>query len=268
MRRRADGPRRLPGSPAAVNKDLTVTIAEHPLAGARLTGRDVAAMTWIHEMAGVRQDALAVLLARLGDEPTRAPLGERAVRRVVRRWLDLGLVERRTIMEGSPAWIWLTRRGVAQLASPHGYREPRVALLAHTHAVACIRLALMAHPRHAGWTSERELLAGMLKAKGPRPHLADGLWHYDHDDDIVTIAVEAELHAKSARRWRDIWNEVTAEWTAQQSLPTDASAAMDIVMYAPVTVARAAQKVIDADRRTRVHVRPLEEIFDQVGVAP
>lgn len=121
------------------------------------TTRDALALRWIAEQYTARADVVAVVLGRLSPAEPREPgrVGLRTVRHHVERWERLRLVERRWLR--GCCWIMPTRRGLNAAGVDLPVYEPVAFRLAHTHAVAVVRLAIEAQLPEARWTSERLL---------------------------------------------------------------------------------------------------------------
>ncbi|MGC2005531.1 hypothetical protein, partial [Trebonia sp.] len=66
-----------------------------------LAVRDADALVFAADMYGIPFDQLAALTG-----------GDRSARAAARRWRDLGYAETARLTEG-PAWLWVTRAGLA-----------------------------------------------------------------------------------------------------------------------------------------------------------
>src|ERR1700704_4718211 len=99
-----------------------------------LAVRDAAALIFAADMYGVQLDQLAAL--------TR---GERGARAAAARWRELGYAETARLGPGpGPAWLWVTRAGLAACGLGYSPARPALSRLAHIRAVASARLALEA----------------------------------------------------------------------------------------------------------------------------
>ncbi len=160
-----------------------------------LASRDASGLTFIAEMYGIQLDQLAELLS----------LTDRQARALVRRWSGRGLAES-AILGPGPAWVWLTRAGLAACGVRYSVAQPALARLAHIRAVTAVRLTLEAVPAYrdasAHWRSERHL-RGRLAARA-RDHLPDGEVHWPDSAPVSWAgecwAIEAELTPKTVAR--------------------------------------------------------------------
>ncbi len=167
----------------------------------RLTRRDVAGLRWVAEQYAVRTDVLDHLLSvAAAGRPSRAA-------RVVARWRDAGLVERRRFLVDHPAVVWPTATGLRRIAAPYPPHPPAVGLLAHLHAVSLVRLGVERRGARR-WVSERALLR---RRRTRDAHLPDGLFRTAGG---VEVAVEVELTRKPGPRLRGIVDELTTEFEA------------------------------------------------------
>jgi hypothetical protein len=162
-------------------------------------------MLFTADMYGVQLDQLA---AALGASEQRA-------RAVAAKWRRSGCAESARIGPG-PAWVWLTRPGLAACGLPFPATSPALSRLAHLRAVTSVRLALEATASYragaAFWRSERRLRARVGGRLGLREHLPDAEIHWP-DDALVAWAgecwaVEAELTRKTLARTAAIMREI------------------------------------------------------------
>lgn len=162
----------------------------------RYSERDLAALRWAGEQFAVRLDTLQVLLGRDAQGPTKVVgvLQETGVRRVVERWVGEELARSRKLFYKQPAWVWLTRSGLAQVDLPFAVWTPTVSLLNHIHAVNSVRLRIEQQYPRGQWQSERYLRR--LHAKQSGGHIPDGEFALEGR----TYAVEVELSLKSQAR--------------------------------------------------------------------
>jgi hypothetical protein len=178
-----------------------------------LTARDIDALVFTAEMYGLQLDQLGVLL---GVPAERA-------RVIAGRWRQRGLADLARLGPG-PAWIWITRPGLAACGLHYTATPPALSRLAHIRAVAATRLALEATDAYrqsgAYWRSERRLHTGYRV--GVREHLPDGEVHWpDTAPDTAPgaapppwagecWAIEAELTRKTVTRTTAIMRELLA----------------------------------------------------------
>jgi hypothetical protein len=132
----------------------------------RLTGRDITGLVLCGEMHGAPYDLLALSLGVREDR----------LRAIVSRWRKAGYAQTGRLGPG-PAWLWLTRPGLAVTGLGFPATPPSLARLAHLRAVLAIRLSLQAgdawQAGHAHWRSERRLRAAM-SGRVPSGHVPDG----------------------------------------------------------------------------------------------
>jgi hypothetical protein len=168
--------------------------------GVQITSRDIDTIGWITEQYAVRTDVIRWLLSN------GQPLSESRTRAIVARWQRAGLVESRRFFAGAPNVVWPTREGTRLTRSGWRVHVPTVALLAHTHAVSVVRLALERSAHGTSWVCERTLFK---QRTNHQAHVADGVFRSNRD---VDTAVEVELTVKSADRLRDIIRDLTLDY--------------------------------------------------------
>jgi hypothetical protein len=175
-----------------------------------LAVRDAAALIFAADMYGVQLDQLAAL--------TR---GERGARAAAARWRELGYAETARLGPG-PAWLWVTRAGLAACGLGYSPARPALSRLAHIRAVAAARLALEATSgfQHAAafWRCERRIRS--RHGVGVRQHLPDAEVHWPDGSPPGSPdgapagwagecwAVEAELSPKTLARTVAIMREI------------------------------------------------------------
>ena len=179
-----------------------------------LAVRDADALIFAADMYGVQLDQLAALCG-----------GDRAARAAAARWRALGYAETARLGPG-PAWLWVTRAGLAACGRSYSPARPALSRLAHIRAVAAARIALEAsdgYRRGSGyWRCERRIRS--RHGVGVRQHLPDAEVHWpdvvpsgaaDDAADQTAVAwagecwaVEAELSAKTVARTAAIMREI------------------------------------------------------------
>jgi hypothetical protein len=174
--------------------------------GPGLAVRDVGALIFAADMYGVQLDQLALL--------TR---GERAARAAAARWRALGYAETARLGPG-PAWLWVTKAGLAACGRAYSPARPALSRLAHIRAVAAARIALEATSSYqraaAFWRCERRIRS--RHGVGIRQHLPDAEVHWPDGSPAEAPlawggecwAVEAELSPKTVTRTVAIMREV------------------------------------------------------------
>jgi hypothetical protein len=124
----------------------------------QVTERDILALTWIAEQYCLSFDQLQQLLAFYSPARTKNPdtLSVGATRNAVERWLQLGYIEQpRKIIRSYPVHIWLSRKGLRELALSYSYYQPNPTTVTHFYAVNEIRLRLQQYHLSAQWVSHR-----------------------------------------------------------------------------------------------------------------
>ena len=172
-----------------------------------LGDRDIGGMLYTGEMYGLQVDLLAAVLAASLPQ-TWAAVG---------RWRRLGYAESARLGPG-PAWVWLTRAGLAACGLRYAPIPPALSRLAHIRAVTAVRLALEATAGYqragAFWRSERRLRARSGGRTGLREHLPDGEVHWPDEASVAWSgecwAVEAELTRKTVSRTTAIMRDLLA----------------------------------------------------------
>ncbi len=173
-----------------------------------LAVRNADALVFAADMYGVQLDQLAVLT---GDE--------RHARAAAARWRELGYAESGRLGPG-PAWLWVTRAGLAACGVAYKPARPALSRLAHIRAVTAARIALETASgyRAAGafWRCERRIRS--RHGVGLRQHLPDAEVHWpDGAPGGAPVAwagecwaVEAELTPKTVTRTGAIMREILA----------------------------------------------------------
>lgn len=167
----------------------------------RATERDLYLLRWVAEQYAVRVD----LLRQLVGAYRGAPVSESAIKWLVARWERAGWVKRQKLLAGQPQWVWLSRRGVRELAVPFPYLKPGVGRLEHIHHAGRVRAFVERKRPEARWVSERH--ANIARRKR-RAHRVDGEVRLGD----ARIAIEVELSQKSRRRLRAILTELQRDY--------------------------------------------------------
>jgi hypothetical protein len=153
-----------------------------------LARRESDALAFTAEMHAVQLDQLAVVL---GIAPEQAS-------GLVSRWRNLGLAESARLGPG-PAWVWVSRTGLAACGLSYPAGPPAPSRLARTRAVTAVRLTLQATTAYrrarATWRGERGIHAGRLD--GFRGSVPDGELHWPRGAAVSWAgqcwAVQAEV---------------------------------------------------------------------------
>jgi hypothetical protein len=228
----------------------------------QVTERDILVLTWTAEQFCLAFDQLQRLLGRYAKAATKSPnvLSISATRDAIGRWLQLGFVEEpRKILTGHPPYLWLSRRGLAQLGLPYAYYKPQVSRMKHIYAVNAIRLHLETFDIQSVWYPERALTREIQQRPLPDAELrAAGMPHaavkvierpFAHD---VTLRDELAASIDPARRYTSLWYfvHVDALPTMQQALTTlDQDVQRRVTFYGlDARPATGVQTPLDSDR--------------------
>lgn len=171
----------------------------------RLAVRDAEALIFTADMYGVQLDQLAAVT---GGEA-------RAAQAAASRWKELGYASTARLGPG-PAWLWVTRAGLAACGLRYTAAAPGLSRLAHIRAVTEVRLALSGTSAYqqadAFWRGERRIRA--RHGVGVREHLPDGEVHWPSGGGLAWAgecwAIEAELTRKTVARTTSIMRELLA----------------------------------------------------------
>ncbi|GHO99838.1 hypothetical protein KSF_098860 [Reticulibacter mediterranei] len=183
--------------------------------GPRLTARDLNALKWIAQQYAISLDHLCILLARLIDyqEYAQQPKesGEVTVSRankVIKRWEQLGLIERGHILYGDPVWVWLTPEGlrtVNQELGPLCPYAPTPGKINHLYWINHARLYIEQQRDDIEWLSERQIHANQKSEPGVKQkHTPDAIVSTQGQ----AIALEVELATKTYARLDKVLHEL------------------------------------------------------------
>jgi hypothetical protein len=167
-----------------------------------LAVRDADALVFAADMYGVQLDQLAALTG-----------GDRSARAAAYRWRALGYAKTARLSMG-PAWLWVTRAGLAACGREYQPRQPALPQLAHIRATAAVRIALEATDAYqragAFWRCERRIRA--RHGPGMRQHLPDAEVHWPDGAPVAWAgecwAIEAEVTPKTIARTTAIMREI------------------------------------------------------------
>jgi hypothetical protein len=170
--------------------------------GRGLAVRNADALIFAADMYGVQLDQLAVLTG-----------GERTARAAAARWRELGYADTDRLSPG-PAWLWVTKAGLAACGRAYTPAKPALSQLAHIRAVTACRLALEATAGYraaaAYWRCERHIRS--KHGVGLRQHLPDAEVHWPDGAPVGWAgecwAVETELSPKTVARTTAIMREI------------------------------------------------------------
>jgi hypothetical protein len=170
--------------------------------GPGLAVRNADALIFAADMYGLQLDQLAELAGGAG-----------AAKATAARWRALGYADTARLGPG-PAWLWVTRTGLAACGRAYAPARPALSRLAHIRAVTACRLALESTGGYrqaaAFWRCERRIRS--RHRVGARQHLPDGEVHWPDGAAVGWAgecwAVEAELSAKTVARTSAIMREI------------------------------------------------------------
>jgi hypothetical protein len=173
----------------------------------QITARDLSVLTWIGEQYAARLDQVQGLLGRDAARETQEAglVAPGTAKRVLNRWLKLGMIETQKILHATPAWIWLSREGLRQLGMRYRYYAPTPSNLEHLYWVNEVRL--YCEQKRGGnfiWRSERE-----LRRQGRQTHFVDA------EIEMVegqVVGVEIELSRKKLEVLRSIIEQLSREY--------------------------------------------------------
>ena len=189
--------------------------------GPRLTQRDIACLLWIAQMYAIRFDQLRRLLFRLSPEAHKISaanveagmISKERGYKLVKKWLDLGLIEVGNPLDKERRWIWLTPYGLQVARLTVRYRRLKHTRIPHTYYVNLVRLWVeMKRPQDV-WVSERELAKRFrpLKKGEHQDHLPDGELHAANGK---TTVIEVELRSKDPDRLEGILRDLATHYTS------------------------------------------------------
>jgi hypothetical protein len=211
--------------------------ATNVLAGPRATERDLAVLAWVGEQYAVRMDLLTVLLGRYRGAPGRPgvsaagpPLSVQTARAQVRRWEEVGWARRQFVL--GHVWVVPTIAGLRLAGLREGARmlsvwQPVVTQLAHTHAVALVRLQLEErmtpgqtwicerYLRQENARTHRHTFDGAVElATEMRVPFRNAVGEWTERITKPRAAIEVELTLKAPARYRElIAQHIGQEWT-------------------------------------------------------
>ncbi|HLI87872.1 MAG TPA: hypothetical protein VKV37_04215 [Ktedonobacteraceae bacterium] len=163
--------------------------------GAQLTARLESVCKIDAEQGALRFDQIQRWFGLLSPDAQKMKeagmLSAERTRKILRPWIDQGLLAYKVFYVGQRAWLWLTPKGLKFFGIPLRYYEPTPGSnLAHLYAVNNLRLLLAVRRPADEWRSER-----LLRRDNPKQsHVADA--------EVVSPngtvkAIECELKVKN-----------------------------------------------------------------------
>lgn len=156
-------------------------------------------MNWTAEQQSMRLDQLAAIFTAIDQRH----VSNDAARKTISRWVDQGWAESRVLLQGQPAFVWLTTAGMRLTGYDYPAGEPALGTLTHTAITTDIRLWLLARYPNGWWRSERAMRSLLPRRTRDTPvaHLPDGEYHARNG---AIVAIENELTPKTIERTRRI----------------------------------------------------------------
>jgi len=186
----------------------------------QLTPRDRLCLTWIALQYAIRLDQLQRLLYRHTPEQDRYKLKAGTDRLsldrtydLINKWLELGLIEKKTILHRDKLWIWLTRAGLREVHLNFNYSgAPSSSRLSHLYYINQVRLAIEGKRPDDLWQSERQIRKETpAAAKGEDlPHTPDAILTNASNGKVT--AIEVEVHAKTDSELSDDLRELAVSY--------------------------------------------------------
>lgn len=128
----------------------------------QMIARDILSLRWIAEQDTIHTGQLALLLGQHAKATTKQQnrVTLSAVRHALERWHALNLIEDPyKFISTTPAYVWVSRRAIQELALPYPYYRPRLASLPHITHMNTLRLTTEEQDPKSTWLSERALRA-------------------------------------------------------------------------------------------------------------
>jgi hypothetical protein len=184
-----------------------------------LTSRDRICLTWIAMQYAIRLDQLQRLLFRHTPEGDRHKLKAESdhlsldrTYEIIKKWLAMELIEKKTILHGDQLWVWASRQGLRELQQPFNFSgAPSSIRLPHLYAINQVRMAIEVKRPEDIWKSERQIRKEMPAAiKGEsQPHTPDAILHSANGK---ITAIEVECHEKTDSELEDDLRELAVSY--------------------------------------------------------
>ncbi|MBA2391404.1 MAG: hypothetical protein H0V70_01510 [Ktedonobacteraceae bacterium] len=185
----------------------------------QLTPRDRICLTWVAMQYAVRLDQLQRLLFRYTPEGDRYKLKvERdhlsldRTYEIIKKWLVMELIEKKTILHGDQLWIWASRQGLRETQQPFNFSgAPSSIRLPHLYAINQVRMAIEIKRPEDVWKSERQIRKETpVAVKGEKQsHTPDAI--LSATNGKVT-AIEVECHEKTDSELEDDLRELAVSY--------------------------------------------------------
>lgn len=195
--------------------ELSVTKARrvHMNSGPQLNDRLESFWPILAQQGVLRFDQAQRILGRMSPEPHKMKqpgiLSTERTRKLLRPWIDEGVLLYRAYYARQQGVFWLTSKGYKYAKLNLRYYEPTPSSLPHMLAVNEVRFIISERRPQETWRSEREIRAEQnAHAKGSTPpHVPDA--------ELVSAsgnvrAIEVELTLKSEKRLEEIVYDLAA----------------------------------------------------------
>jgi len=180
----------------------------HMNSGPQVTNRLESFWQILGQQGVLSIDQVQRWLARLSPEPNKMKdlsiLSAERTRKILRPWIDQGLLLYKIYSYRQKGVLWLTPKGLKYAQLNLRYYEPSPSTLPHLYAVNEVRLLIEARCPHDMWRSEREIRAQQnVNAKGSTPpHVPDAELISANGNSV--IGIECELTVRSEKRLEEI----------------------------------------------------------------
>ncbi len=180
----------------------------HMNSGPQVTNRLESFWQILGQQGVLSIDQVQRWLARLSPEPNKMKdlsiLSAERTRKILRPWIDQGLLLYKIYSYRQKGVLWLTPKGLKYAQLNLRYYEPSPSTLPHLYAVNEVRLLIEARCPNDMWRSEREIRAQQnVNAKGSTPpHVPDAELISANGNSV--IGIECELTVRSEKRLEEI----------------------------------------------------------------
>jgi hypothetical protein len=185
----------------------------------QITPRDRTCLTWVAFQYAIRLDQLQRLLFRHTPEADRYKLKAESGRlsldrtyEIIKKWLALDLIEKKTILHGDQLWIWASRQGLREMQQPFNFSgAPSSIRLPHLYAINQVRMEIEKKRPEDVWKSERRIrkeTPATIQGEN-QPHTPDAIL-YAASGKVT--AIEVECHEKTESELEDDLRELAVSY--------------------------------------------------------
>jgi len=178
----------------------------HMNSGPQLNERLEAFWPIVGQQGLLRFDQAQRFLGRLSPEPGKmkqpGTLSAERTRKLLRPWIDEGVLLYKAYYVRQKGVFWLTAKGYRYAKLNLRYYEPSPSTLPHLCAVNEVRLLIEARCPKDTWRSEREIRAMQNVKDSTPPHVPDAELISANGHSV--IGIECELTVKSEKRLEEI----------------------------------------------------------------